>query len=63
MLYILCTLGVTSLDEYVKKVQKFGGIIALPKMATPGVGWLAYMKDLEGNIFGMMERNKEAGIV
>jgi predicted enzyme related to lactoylglutathione lyase len=27
----------------------------MPKMAVPGVGWLAYAKDTEGNIFGIMQ--------
>jgi predicted enzyme related to lactoylglutathione lyase len=29
-------------------------------MAIPGVGWLAYCKDTEGNIFGMMQSDKNA---
>ena len=34
--------------------------IALPKMAVPTVGWLAYCKDTEGNIFGMIQMDAEA---
>lgn len=33
----------------------------LPKMPIKGVGWLAYCKDLDGNIFGMMEVDENAG--
>ena len=29
--------------------------MALDKMDVPGVGWLAYCKDPEGNIFGMLQ--------
>jgi hypothetical protein len=29
-------------------------------MPIPGVGWLAYAKDTEGNIFGMMQRDPAA---
>jgi hypothetical protein len=29
-------------------------------MPVPGVGWLAYCKDTEGNIFGMMQADKSA---
>ena len=36
------------------------GTLALPKMAVPGVGWLAYVKDTEGNILGMMQRDPNA---
>jgi len=56
----VCTIDVDSVDESVKKVTDAGGTIALPKMAIPTVGWLAYCKDLDGNIFGMMEEDKSA---
>jgi hypothetical protein len=29
-------------------------------MAVAGVGWLAYSKDTEGNVFGMMQADPEA---
>ena len=38
-----------------------GGSIAVPKMAVPGVGWLAYCKDPEGTIFGTMPGDPSAG--
>ena len=28
--------------------------MCVPKMAIPCVGWLAYVKDPDGNIFGLM---------
>jgi predicted enzyme related to lactoylglutathione lyase len=30
-------------------------------MPIPGVGWLAYCKDTEGNIFGLMQADPKAG--
>jgi predicted enzyme related to lactoylglutathione lyase len=51
----VCTIGVDSLDETVTKATGLGGTIALPKMPIPGMGWLAYLKDTEGNIFGVMQ--------
>ncbi len=48
-----CTVEVPSVDSYVASVQANGGTIALPKFAVPGVGWVAYAKDTEGNIFGL----------
>jgi hypothetical protein len=33
---------------------------ALAKMPIPGVGWLAYVKDTEGNLFGMMQNDPNA---
>jgi predicted enzyme related to lactoylglutathione lyase len=54
------TIGVTNLDESVATVLASGGQIALPKMPVPGVGWLAYCKDTEGHIFGMMQNDPSA---
>ncbi len=56
----VCTIDVASVDQSVKAVQAKGGQIALPKMPIPGIGWLAYAKDTEGNIFGMMQTDKAA---
>lgn len=56
----VCTVDVDAIDQYVEKAIELGGQIALPKMAIPGVGWLAYVKDTEGNIFGMMQDDPSA---
>ena len=54
------TIGVDSVDAALEAVVGNGGRIALPKMAIPGVGWLAYFHDPEGNIFGMMQADPAA---
>ncbi len=54
------TIDVPNLDEAIAKAKKAGGTQAVPKVAIPGVGWLAYFKDTEGNIFGMMQMDKDA---
>jgi predicted enzyme related to lactoylglutathione lyase len=54
------TIGVASVDETLKTVEQNGGTIALPKMAIPGVGWLAYCKDTDGNMFGIMQPDPAA---
>jgi predicted enzyme related to lactoylglutathione lyase len=51
----VCTIGVDDIDVYIGKVKSAGGSTALDKMQVPGVGWLAYMKDPDGNIFGMLQ--------
>ena len=51
----VCTVNVDNLDAYLGKVTGAGGSIALPKMQVPSVGWLAYVRDPEGNIFGMLQ--------
>ena len=54
------TIGVPSVDEFVKKVEKNGGKIVAPKHAILGVGYIAYFKDPEGNMFGMMQDDHSA---
>ena len=54
------TVGVTDLDGSVASVIANGGVIAVPRMPVPGVGWLAYCKDTEGHIFGMMQADPAA---
>lgn len=56
----VCTVDVPDLDAYVARVPALGGTIALPKMPIPAVGWLAYAKDTEGNLFGMMQMDANA---
>ncbi len=56
----VCTVGVANVDDSVAKALASGGVVALPKMAVPGVGWLAYVKDTEGNILGVMQRDTSA---
>ena len=56
----VCTIEVESIDQTVKAVGKNGGQVVLPKMPIPGVGWLVYCKDNQGNIFGMMQNDPKA---
>ena len=58
----VCSIEVQRIDDYIANVTADGGSIAVPKMPIPGIGWLAYGKDTEGNIFGMMEPDETAGV-
>jgi predicted enzyme related to lactoylglutathione lyase len=51
----VCTIGVESLDETLDSIIAKGGDIAVPKNEIPGIGTLAYFKDLDGNIFGALQ--------
>ena len=51
----VCTVGVDALDATLAASGEAGGTMAVPKMAVPGVGWLAYVKDPDGNILGLMQ--------
>ncbi|HEU4456594.1 MAG TPA: VOC family protein [Longimicrobium sp.] len=57
----VCTVDVESVDETLERAVALGGTVAHPKMPIPGVGWLAYAKDTEGNIFGIMQNDPSAG--
>jgi predicted enzyme related to lactoylglutathione lyase len=56
----VCTLDVESVDNSIATVEKNGGQVVVSKMPIPGMGWLVYCKDTEGNIFGMMETDARA---
>ena len=54
------TVGVDSLDDALAGVEANGGKIVRPKQAVPGVGWMAYCQDTEGNTFGIMQEDPSA---
>ncbi|MCD4666909.1 VOC family protein [archaeon] len=54
------TIGVSDIDEFIQKIIDNGGNILVQKMPIPGVGWLAYFKDPEGNSFGIMQDDESA---
>lgn len=55
------TVGVDDIDATIAAIEEAGGTVALPKDAMPGVGLLAYYKDTEGNIFGVLQPEPQAG--
>jgi predicted enzyme related to lactoylglutathione lyase len=56
----VCTVDVDDLDAALALLVDHGGACVVPKKAIPQVGWFAYCKDTEGNIFGLIEHNKKA---
>jgi predicted enzyme related to lactoylglutathione lyase len=54
------TVQVDDLDATVKLITEAGGDVRMPRMPVPGVGWLAYFADTEGNLLGAMERDESA---
>ena len=49
------TIGVTSIDESLKKVEAGGGSTVQPRTEIPQMGAFAYFKDSEGNVVGLWE--------
>lgn len=54
------TIAVGSIEHAIKKVEKAGGTIRVPKTAIDGVGYVAYASDPESNVFGMLQMDKTA---
>lgn len=52
---VACTMQVESLDQTIIDLEAAGGTVVVPKMPVPGVGYIAYFKDPENNIFGLFE--------
>jgi uncharacterized protein len=57
---VVNTLDVPDVDEYSERVTAGGGRVTMPKFPLPGVGWLAYCEDTEGNMFGMIQSDPSA---
>ncbi len=53
------TIGVPSIDEYVKKIEAAGGKVIVPKGEVPDMGYYAYFKDTEGNVMGIWENMRK----
>jgi hypothetical protein len=53
-------IDVKSVDEYSSKIEKLGGKVVVPKMAVPGMGYLAICLDTENNTFGIWETDENA---
>jgi uncharacterized protein len=54
------TINIASFEDSVEKIKAAGGGVLTPKMAVPNVGYMAYCKDTEGNIFGIMQMDPNA---
>ncbi|OHA91447.1 MAG: glyoxalase [Candidatus Zambryskibacteria bacterium RIFCSPHIGHO2_01_FULL_49_18] len=56
----VCTMEVKNFGEIAKKIEKAGGLVAMPKFALPGIAWQGYFMDTEGNTFGVHQPDKNA---
>lgn len=56
----VCTVQVDSLDAAFTKALALGATVAMAKSPIPGIGWLAYIKDLDGNLVGMLQPDPAA---
>ncbi len=49
------TIEVSSIDDYLKKIEKLGGKVTTPKTAVGDMGFYAEFSDTEGNDVGLWE--------
>ena len=57
---VVNSIAVNNIHQTISEIEKNGGTIVVPLMPLPGVGWLAYFKDPDQNIFGVMQQDKNA---
>ena len=54
------TIDVPSIDDFSNKISMAGGKVVQPKMAIPGIGYLAICQDTEGISFGIIQNDRNA---
>ena len=57
----VAVIGVGDCQEYFDRALAAGGTEAMPVTAMPGVGVLAYVKDPDGNLFGIIQPEPGSG--
>ena len=58
---VVNSIEVDSVDAFSEKITAAGGEIVVPKMPIGTIGFVAYFKDLDGNIFGIAELTNPPG--
>lgn len=56
----VCTVDVEDLDATLARAGRLGAEVAVPRMTVPGIGWLAYIRDPDENILGLMQSDPTA---
>lgn len=57
---VVNSIGIDDIDAVAAKITSNGCQIVVPKMAIPGVGWVLYFKDPDGNITGCHQNDPNA---
>ena len=55
------TIDVRDIGVTEQAVAAGGGQQVLDRMTIPGVGYVSYFKDTEGNVFGTIQNDPQAG--
>ncbi len=51
--------NISSIDDYVKKIEAAGGKVVKPKEEIMGMGYYAYIADPDKNLLGLWEDGKK----
>lgn len=57
---VITYIGVDSVDEYSRKIERAGGKIIMPKAEVPGQGWFAVFEDPSGTRMALWQQNPQA---
>lgn len=57
---VVNSIMVDSVDESTQMIEENGGKVVVPKFAIPGMGWVAYFQDPDGNVHGIWENDEDA---
>ena len=58
---VVNTISVDNWEEGARSVSEAGGTVITDKDAIPGLGYFAYCRDTEGNVFGIFQADPTAG--
>jgi predicted enzyme related to lactoylglutathione lyase len=53
-------IAVESVDDAARKAQRLGAQEVMPKTPVKGMGWFTWLKDTEGNVFGLWQTDAKA---
>ena len=53
-------ISVESVDEYTQKGKRLGAEEVMPKTAVKGMGWFAWLRDPEDNVFAIWQTDEKA---
>jgi predicted enzyme related to lactoylglutathione lyase len=54
------TIDVADLDATIATITGAGGTVVRSRQPVPGVGWQAYFRDPDGNLFGVLQPDASA---
>ena len=57
---VVCTISTEDSDVATAKAVAAGATVVVPKQAAPGTGWLTYLADPAGIVFGLMQYDGSA---